>query len=703
MKDDSNRSLINPIGLAVVIVLFLLPYVALFGYVGVFPAEDLGSASPDSTFRKILCLDGPVSDGLAANSDSQPGANDRDWLPRNPIPQTAPEISFNPARRPIPEKITGASDSLYFSERTHKIIAIDAIDKTDAGILWMLALQHSVPANDLAGFKEKARLYYPPCNVPVADRGVTEGYWAAKGTSVLHHWVHLYEATEPGDPKLVQYGYLVPWMAKAALEGTSTLGPTNFVRAAWVLFAVCGLLYIFIFLKIFPRHRYLAIAGLLIKIICFLNIGKYILVLAPGFHWFRELVFISVALISVTAIRQFAGGGRSVSRARATGLFAGAAACYLLDPLFFMISATCFLAAFCWSRWDITIAVMRLRKKLFLSGVFAAIAAAIAIGMTQSDKFLYIIDKLMHGDYGLFGFTPLFYSVVAGICLVAAIVIALTCNRRNQYLLIYFSFLTLVSSLYFFITPDHFHFMKFIEYATPLGIALVVSLEPCFRGRLFSSPPALSPLRKIAPWGLLLMLTAMSLVVFIRKPGGVELRLTDSFDAPYVVSRHHEINNRMIDADMPEELAEHLRMFPREKHIDFIVSPYDKYIAFLYDVRNGFADPDLAVWLDSNERLDETIQQTAAAAAPVDVLVDDAALSFDPRMGLKASHSWLGPLQKASKIYVKDRLRTVELATTLLRQCTKTDANDPPKGGWQRVRCGGPGRSAPVVSPWGAP
>src|ERR1019366_3555419 len=117
---------------------------------------------------------------------------------------------------------------------------------------------------------------------------------------------------------------------------------------------------------------------------------------------------------------------------------------------------------------------------------------------------------------------------------------------------------------------------------------------------------------------------------------------------------------RMIDADISADLAQHLQAFPDSAPADFILSPYDKYVGFLYDRRNGFADPDFIAWLDSNERAKEAIRLMAKKPKPFYVLIDDAVMRADPRLGIKAQDTLLGTLHIASKINLKNRLRAAD-------------------------------------------
>ncbi|MGA7802126.1 MAG: hypothetical protein WCC36_15080, partial [Gammaproteobacteria bacterium] len=156
---------------------------------------------------------------------------------------------------------------------------------------------------------------------------------------------------------------------------------------------------------------------------------------------------------------------------------------------------------------------------------------------------------------------------------------------------------------------------------------------------------------------------------------------------PYFRAKDYSINNRLIRADMSKSLAEHLRRFPKQQHFKYIVSPYDKYVTFLYDRENGFDSPDLVAWLDSSEKVVEAIHMIMQSKTPADVLIDPAITYVDTRIGIKESHAVLGALDMGSKLNIKGRLRAAEVGRALLKGCRRVD--DLKGEDWIHLRCGG--------------
>jgi hypothetical protein len=264
-------------------------------------------------------------------------------------------------------------------------------------------------------------------------------------------------------------------------------------------------------------------------------------------------------------------------------------------------------------------------------------------------------------------------------------------GRPQQVLHGYFALVALLASLYFFITPDSFHFYKFAEYAVPAGVALagfvVDRSGPWVRSRVALPRRWLDGATALG----LVVLAALASANLRRTPVSWERRLEDSFGVPYFRAASFTINGRVIRANISGRLADHLRAFPAATRFDFMVSPFDKYVTFLYDRTNGFSAPDLVAWLDSSGKLERTLRSTAGSERPVLVLLDEAILDVDPRFGVRESHSVLGSLHLASKLNLKGRLRASDLGAELMARCAVEESARATKG-WRLLRCGGVNR-----------
>ena len=78
---------------------------------------------------------------------------------------------------------------------------------------------------------------------------------------------------------------------------------------------------------------------------------------------------------------------------------------------------------------------------------------------------------------------------------------------------------------------------------------------------------------------------------------------------------------------------------------------------------------------------------TARSYRPVLVLVDEAILDVDTRLGIQESHPEIGRLHLASKLNLKARLRASDLAAELMARC-EVDESPGERKGWRLLRCG---------------
>jgi hypothetical protein len=671
-KKFNSKFIKYSIALAAITILFLVPYVKFFPYVGSFPSENLSDALPGSHFSNTLC----ISDTILNQSTSTQQAK----IVNSKLLTDAPALKI---LRPtdFQADIFENSNSIYYLGNREAIIALDIVDTADINMLKAQALQGVFSPRDLEIFLGDATAYYAPCNAPRVDTGVAEGYWASKGASVLHHWAHLYESNLSGRVHS-QYGYLVSWIAHKTLDWNSAQGPTNFVRLAWVIYAVCGLAYIAIFIYMFHEHPQLALAALLIKLFFLSNIGSFMLVLAPGYHWFRELVILAVPMIVLVSVHHY-----SVTKVMhraflliATGILL--AVCYLVDPVFFLIAIFSAIFSWLWNNWHIISDYHKQNRiqLVFISSI--VIAVLIGVALFQYSNLQYVADKLLNAsiDFGKYS------KRVVLTCFIALLFLIFARPLRNRFLAGYFSFVTLLLSLYYFITPDSFHFYKFAEYSVPFWVVAIAFLQKRYSTWFKTHFYAIQPkLYRSLPLGFIL-LASITLSNFTSLPISWEFRLTDSSGEPYFKSSTYNINNRLIKADISEKLASHLRSFPNSASADFILSPFDKYLAFIYDRSNGLGTPDLIASLDTNEKMKNALERISQHSSSPYILLDRSILHVDTRLGIKQNNPVLGLQHAASKLNLKARLRAAELATNILSLCTVT-YKDKAEMGWDILRC----------------
>lgn len=663
---SGRRRLLVAGGIAVAL-LFLAPYVALFPLVGAFPAEDVRESLPGTALGAMLCV--PAQGDAAAR----------------PSP---PTLAVDRGQAPAAAELLERSTSIYASGRSGALVALDTIDAGDERRLWTLAARGAFSGERLISFLQEAARYYPRCEAPPTDRGVTEAYWAAKGAAVLHHWLFLYEGSLSGNVH-AQYGYAIPWTVREILAAASSLGPTSFVRLAWVVLAACGVAYVALFLHVFRGHPRLALLALVLKFFFFSKMGAFGLLLAPGFHWQRELVLLAVPTLLLAGASSGSAAGPSRRWRRRIAAGAALLLCFLAEPTFFLVAASCAAAAALWGNTRAIAGWARAHRRASLLLLALGAAAAVAVLALQASNLAYVAQKL-RGDELVVPAGEYVWQLLA-VCAAAAGFLAVLRGRPERVLDGAFALVALSASLYYFVTPDLFHFYKFAEYAVPFGVALAASVVERYGAW------ARSRVARPARWqaaattvGAAALALAAARDLGPRPEAYWERRIEDASGAPYFQAASYTIGGRVIRADLSERLARHLRAFPASARFDFLVSPFDKYVTFLYDRTNGFGAPDLVGWLDSAGKLERAVRSTAASERPVRVLLDEASLEVDPRLGIQRANLVVGPLHVASKINLKARLRASELAAELLARCAVDD--DPAvRGGWRLLRCG-PGR-----------
>lgn len=76
-------------------------------------------------------------------------------------------------------------------------------------------------------------------------------------------------------------------------------GPTAFVKVAWILFGIIGVAYILLLHLLFPENPFIVTIALLFKIFLFLSLGQFYMLLAPGYHWFRDIIIILIPYLTI--------------------------------------------------------------------------------------------------------------------------------------------------------------------------------------------------------------------------------------------------------------------------------------------------------------------------------------------------------------------------------------------------------------------
>lgn len=625
-------------------------------------------------------------------------------------------ISLHPA---IAKRLSDVSDSLYFSNETMRIYAQDKIDTIPLAYLWMMKQEGELLDRDLASLYSSAQEFYSPCITPIVPRGLTEGYWASKGTSVLHHWVHLYEAVVPGGPKLAQYGYLVPNLAQQITRFQGVEGPTAFVRTAWFIFCILGIVYIVLFFLLFPENIFVTSLFLLAQIYSFFLIKQFYLLLAPGYHWFRELVIIVLPLFFITLFSCSINKDRKIylnNKLKFCVFFSIVVLCYCLEPLYTLLSLACIVSSYLWcNKLKISELLISQKKFKFSFVAVAGLLPALGVIFYGTQKLAYIADKLSNGDFGLFNIFESYRLWVFFLMFISLIALFSSESSEKSFRLNYFALISVFIAIYYFVLPDDAHFIKYIEfyiiflaavyYEVSLNLKKInFSIKNCIYRFMqngfvwidLSFQNYLSPgtikarlIKCGAQTAVILILAGAcyNQVIEIDYAHPERMYLDSWSGKPYFSSDKIEINNRIIYADISEAVIKHLRSFPDEVKSDFVISSYDKYLVFLYDHRNGFAAPDFSSWLNSAKRKDEILEQISTTEKPLTIIFDLNDLEVDARVALLKGNVNFKNLAKASELNMKSKFRMAELINHFLKHCHVE--NDQIRTDWAIGRCQG--------------
>jgi hypothetical protein len=158
----------------------------------------------------------------------------------------------------------------------------------------------------------------------------------------------------------------------------------------------------------------------------------------------------------------------------------------------------------------------------------------------------------------------------------------------------------------------------------------------------------------------------------------------DKKDFLYFNYKNHYINNRLIKGNISKQLEDHLNNFPSLSKMDYIISPYDKYILFLFDESNGFDSVDLIAWLDDNKKQSLLLKKINNSENSVDILIDENIFNFNHSYGIKnkfINEEYSYP----SKIQLKNKIRASEIAYYIIKNCELNKSKS--AGNWKYYIC----------------
>ena len=725
--------------------LFFLIYIVLWPFVGRFPAESMNVIEAGGAASRLLCYSPQDTYRNIVLSPFRAATNNR-----------VLSLSVNGILTAEESNDITASRDLFFARQVNKLFAINFLTPADVSLISALESQGHVNSQDALRFKTAALSFGPPCVIPLADPGVTEAYWATKGTAVLHHWAFLYDSSvHDGRPAHAQYGYLVSNLASIVarivpiFSPATVFGPTLFVRVAWMLFALVGFTYIICMFRFFSRDPLLVFLAITFQIYLFVSLFPFSILLAPGYQWTRELVLLWPTIWLI--IKGRTTNVRSVSVISFFVLIAVGA--FLLDPTFFLLSVIALSIS----------AVLYFRSRLLKGALeHASLNGFLTLGAAATIAFLFTTDHsnisyaiqhvIMMGNITAIGEHKLL--IIALNWFTAMALIWLSLRRSVSFISLYFAIVSFGALAYYFTMPDEFHFAKYIAYLVPMYLcfaewlldragglrssisnllstenatsqiiqlctvvaaagALILALAlpdlKTFFSFIASGNSAVQfgflclffalwilerahyyrfPFRKLRgvalksvfAFGALSFITA-SVYTLYTPPWAWQLRIIDSLGQPYFRSSPHLIDGRLIDANLNSRTTSELGAFPGTAKFDYIVSPLDKYILFLYDAHNGFNSPDFVSSLDSAAKL--SIIENMLLSSHATIEVSYRSLSVNPLAGILSNNPIIGTIDDQSALDIKARIRMAELSSFLLSHCPSNKQNEY----WISVHC----------------
>ena len=581
------------------------------------------------------------------------------------------------------EKIKKIDYVYYIDDRVY---FLDTILAKDGKVLQELFLNQK----DYEKLKEKVNRFYVDKNknkpleksfTPTPEDpelGITELYWAAKGTSVAHHWAHFYEGAIFDGPRKAQYGNLLPWTAKTLSDYFSQSSIIKFVNYAFLLFFSSALIYIGIFYQIFKRFEPQSLIGplLLIKIYILMKIGLFALFLAPGYHWYRELttLLIFYAIFTVKDLRL-----NTISWILITLI-----GCFLIDPSFTAISmiAVMFTIVF--------------TKKIQWKHLLALIIIILISGALLKNNIIFLMDALQV-IYETLSITPeIRNKAILVICIsIFGIYLNLASGFAKNY--IYFNFVSLLSFLYFLVTPDHFHYLKWLEYSIPMLGVLVFNIFFLLKSIRIETNISFHTdnvflknmsqymvANRASIYAVLLIIVmlyaSMNIFTLINtKNRSYHLNLFLNQQI-FFNANVYKVNQREIGLNMSASNMTQLKNFPVNTPFDYLISKNDQFILFLYDKKNNFGNVDFLISLDENllKKTQEKIMQSKTT-----ILLDNSNFDVDGHFGILRD-SYRMDAKNVSYLNYKNKIRLYHLSDFVRKNCV----NLSDIAGWSSYRCG---------------
>lgn len=609
-------------------------------YAGLFPAESIRSST--EKYEEIKC-----------NKKNITTTSDLRDLPHLELDSTEAEEQYRAA--------LFKARSIGYSTEERIIYAVDAIDEADLITLKKITRKNQIPQAALEKFINQAANFYAPCPYSLSfEKEITSGYWASTEAAKIHHWAHLYAGATSLDGKS-QYGYLIPNLANLLSNHSDSPGPSHFTSSAWWIFMACGLLYALMIHRLAACHGeksgLIATSAIIFKTAGFYTITPYMMLMAPGFHWFRELITLAIGIITFIPSKKY----------RLAAITTTFPILYFTDPTYFLIGL---------SAATITVVIKHKgmlqnwiknadRKKILLiSGI--CLTGTVALGLGASENIHYVFKNIANIDITLIftarhlGFTWMYALILLLPCALA--IKTITSQEKSEPIEHYFAFVMIIGLTYFATHPGQPHFIKCLEYGIPLFV-------------IYSTKIIKKNHQKYA----IITLAACTLTFLTPAFGFIPYKNEKTLSPYSDISKFRTVTifGRTGNLNINQETEKHLINFPHDVKHDFIISPYDKHLLMFGSFKNGWKNVD---WTLSGQtyRPEETMATIQEASLKkereIKIIIDSTTLSIDMTSGIKKwATDFYAVETTLPRLGLKHRIQAFETSQLILRMCPRAE------------------------------
>ena len=413
--------------------------------------------------------------------------------------------------------------------------------------------------------------------------------------------------------------------------------------------------------------------------------------MAPGSHWFRELNFLLIYIIS----SHFVFGDKK-NRFYNIPLLLLFTLTLLFDPMSGVFGWAAVVLS-CVINFYKNHTIRITAKKIFTAGGILLVLIMTLIAYSNNAQYFFSMLKENIFSGGLSD-QSIRYLVFNGLMLF--LISLFYVNNKLSYKYIYFAFLGNISIVYYLMTPDWVHYYKYLEYAIIFYMCIYIVLYNfVFLNILKFSWIKNNVVYKFNSVSLKFIEIVIYLIIFsiifanfskFNKINSISPLTTfyGSDNQLFFSANDFEINDKKIVADISRELEHHLTAYPSVTNKNFIVSNFDKYILFLYNVKNNFGFVDLRSQMVDDKEMKKIISfiKKNGGTFVVDQKNFQVNLGYGPKISgdpvlIEGDGKYfLGPYN-----YIKSKLRMIKISQYIYDHCDKDhqQSND----NWSTFSC----------------